>query len=102
METPEELRAMFGLPSMSKDVADSIGLEFDEFIEVELPVKQKRQYKSRGRSFTSEENNPQKARWRCLGCDMESNITGILRHQKVSGHKGKQRVFAQLEKLGVV
>lgn len=100
MDNEKELRAMFSLPAMNKQVADSIGLEFDEFIDVELPVK--RQYKPRGIAFSREADNPQKARWKCLGCDMESNITGILRHQKASGHVGKQQVFRELERLGIV
>ena len=116
METPNELRQLFGLPSMPKDVADSIGLEFDEFIEdVALPIRPKRNkllkrermgktdpYKSRGISFTSEDSNPNKQRWKCLQCGLESNPSGISKHQRVQGHKGKQRVFAELEKLGIV
>ena len=100
MDNEKELRAMFGLPEMSSKVADSIGLEFDEFIDVELPVK--RQYKPRGRAFSRESDNPQKARWKCLQCDMESSISGIIKHHKYSGHVGKQRIFPELEKLGII
>ena len=105
MEQHNELREMFGLPRMPKEVADSIGLEFDDFIDdVALPMRPRRTkqllkrekmgkmepHKPRGISFTSE-NNPQQERWICLQCDMESNITGILRHHRTSGHIGKQR-----------
>ena len=93
METPSELRQMFGLPTMKKELAESIGLQFDEFIvDVVLPVSVKKKYKARGKSWTSEEN-PQKSRWRCLDCGMESNITGIVRHHRAKGHIGKQRVL---------
>ena len=116
METPSELRQIFGLPSMPKEVAESIGLEFDEFIEdVALPVRPKSRtmlkremmgkdtpYKARGKSFACEENNPANQRWKCLQCGLESNPSGISKHQRVQGHTGKQRVFAQLESLGIV
>ena len=46
--------------------------------------------KPRGRSFTSE-SNPQHVRWLCVECHMESSISGILKHQRFSGHVGKQR-----------
>ena len=122
MNQHEELRKMFDLPSMNRDIAESIGLEFDDFIEdVTLPVRGKlttkpkkkllvreqqgnyKPHRGRGIPFAKgDPNNPQKARWRCLECDMVSNIGGIMRHQKNHGHTGKQRVFETLEKLGVV
>ena len=64
----------------------NILMDLDEIFNVTLPVK----YKARGKSFTSEDN-PQKVRWKCAMCDMESNIGGIIRHHKKSGHIGKQR-----------
>ena len=62
-------------------------MEIEQIFDVDFDKK-----KPRGRSWTSEDN-PQKHRWRCLECDMESNITGILRHQKSKGHIGKQRLL---------
>ena len=62
-------------------------MDIEEIFDVDFDKK-----KPRGRSWTSEQN-PQLARWRCLECDMESNITGILRHQKSKGHIGKQRIL---------
>ena len=99
MDNEKELRAMFGLPEMKRQVADNIGLEIDEFIDVELPVKRK--YKPRGKSWTSEDN-PQYSRWKCLECGMITNASCLSRHQRVQSHKGKQRVFPELEKLGIV
>ena len=69
------------------DIED-IYRSIEDVLEVDLPSKMA----PRGKSFTSE-HNPQTARWRCLRCDMESNLTGILRHQKKSGHIGKQRLL---------
>lgn len=120
MNQHEELRKMFELPSMPRDVAESIGLEFDDFIEdVVLPIQSKIKPKKkllvreqqgnftphRGRGIPFKKNdpsNPTFQRWRCLECDMRSNIGGVIRHQKTSGHKGKQQVFETLEKLGVI
>ena len=118
MEQHNELRKLFDLPSMPKEVADSIGLEFDDFIDdVSLPIRKasrpkkllKREqegklqpHKKRGIPFESGEGNPAKQRWRCLECFMESNMGGIVNHQNVSGHKGKQRCLPTMEKLGVI
>tara|TARA_B100000287_G_scaffold131629_1_gene123733 strand:- start:845 stop:1042 length:198 start_codon:yes stop_codon:yes gene_type:complete len=60
-------------------------MDIEEIFDVDFSKK-----KPRGRSFTSEDN-PQFERWVCLQCGMESNIGGILRHHKKSGHIGKQR-----------
>ena len=46
--------------------------------------------KPRGQMFSTE-NNPQHARWRCVECHLESSVSGILKHQRFSGHVGKQR-----------
>lgn len=63
-------------------------MDIEDILDIDLPKKMA----SRGRSFTSE-NNPQQERWVCLQCEMESNITGILRHQRTKGHIGKQRLL---------
>ena len=104
MDQDTELRQIFGIahPDVFASIAKNNDVDIEGILGVELPVKQKRQYKSRGRPFTSEENNPQKARWKCLECDMESNLTGVMRHQRVSGHVGKQQVFTTLESLGII
>ena len=104
MDQDTELREMFAIahPNVYASVSDNNDVDLDGILGVELPKKKKKNMKPRGRPFTSEGNNPQKSRWRCLECDMESNLTGILRHQRISGHKGKQQVFATLESLGVV
>ena len=102
MDQDTELRQMFGIahPGVYASISDNNDIDLEGILDVELPKKKK--MKSRGRPFTSEENNPQKARWKCLECDMESNLTGVMRHQRVSGHVGKQQVFTTLEKLGVI
>jgi len=46
--------------------------------------------KPRGQMFSTEDN-PQKIRWRCVECHMESNVSGIIKHQKSTSHVGKQR-----------
>ena len=62
-------------------------MDIEDIFDLEIDKK-----KPRGISFTSE-NNPQQLRWVCLACGMESNLNGILRHHKHSGHIGKQRLF---------
>ena len=101
MDNDKELRQIFNLPSMPKDIADSMGLDIEEYLDVELPSKKK--YKPRGIAFSREADNPQKARWTCLECGMVSSISGIVKHQKNRpDHKGKQQVFATLESLGII
>ena len=63
-------------------------MEIEEILDVELPSKMA----VRGRPFTRE-NNPQSVRWKCLDCNLESNLTGIIRHQNAKGHIGKQRLL---------
>tara|TARA_B100000131_G_scaffold313663_1_gene349336 strand:- start:635 stop:859 length:225 start_codon:yes stop_codon:yes gene_type:complete len=60
-------------------------MDIEDIFDIDLSRK-----KARGRSFTSEDN-PQHQRWVCIACGMESNIGGIIRHHKKSGHIGKQR-----------
>ncbi len=60
-------------------------MDIEDIFEVQFEKK-----KARGRAFTSE-NNPQQERWVCATCRMESNLNGVLRHHKQSGHIGKQR-----------
>lgn len=107
MTQHEELLKMFQLRQVETNaqVADNIGLELDDFIDVELPSprpKKKSKYKPRGKAFEKGEFNYNSVRWVCLQCGLESNIGGIGNHQKKSGHVGKQRVFRELEKLGII
>ena len=78
MDQDTELRQMFGIahPGVYASISDNNDIDLEGILDVELPKKKK--MKSRGRPFTSEENNPQKARWKCLECDMESNLTGVM------------------------
>ena len=62
-------------------------MDIEDIFDVEFSKK-----RPRGKSWTSEDN-PQHARWKCLVCDMESSISGIIKHHKHSGHIGKQRVL---------
>ena len=112
MESHDEIREMFSLPRMPRELGDDIGLkEFEDYLSVELPVKGKLKreqlgkhtpYKPRGISFTSEADNPNYQKWKCLECGKISSAPGLGYHQNKSGHKGKQRVFETLESLGVV
>jgi len=70
-------------------------MDIEEIFDVSFTKK-----KPRGRSFTSE-GNPQSYRWKCAMCDMESNVGGILRHHKKSGHIGKQRIFDESTRQGL-
>ena len=63
-------------------------MDIEEIFDVEFEKK-----KPRGRAFSREQDNPAFIRWRCLECNMESNIGGIANHQKKSGHIGKQRIL---------
>ena len=112
MNNDEELRQMFDLPVMPKKIGDNIGLKvFEDYLDVELPQRPKLKreklgkhtpYKARGISFTSEYNlNSQ--RWRCLTCGFISSPAGIGKHQNNRpDHEGREQVFAELEKLGIV
>ena len=102
MDNEKELRRMFDLPITNPDVYASIKSDndsLDGILGVDLPSKE---YKPRGKAFAEGYANPTYEKWRCVQCDLRSNYSGVVRHQKSKGHVGKQRVFPEMEKLGIV
>lgn len=103
MENEKELRQMFGLPTAHPDVHASIAGDdsLDGILGVDLPTR-KPKLKPRGKPWPKGGDNYNSVRWVCLQCGLESNIGGMGNHQKATGHVGKQRVFRELEKLGII